>query len=555
MIIIHSSRFVNAEFEAEIGLIPPCMLPIGNKKMLELQVANFKKQFPHEKIIVTLPKTYKLTINEQAVIKELGVSVQRICDDLSFSEAILYLLNVEAENGDDTVRILQGDRLLNDIPDATDCIAIAGACRQSDWYDRYQRQDNESRWLGYFAFASKTNLVKSLALSSKSFPAALAHYQDSRSLSEVQPANWYNCSHVNSYFEARSSITTQRSFNALTIESGVVTKTSDNDVKIQAEVYWFNNLPASLRRFTPQFIDSGRLQDGVTTYYCLEFLPVMPLNELYVHGRNPRWFWQRIFSLTKDYFAIAANPASLTKLNSASFEAALDNCLEDLYRKKTLGRLTTYQESSQIDLSAPIFYQGIELGSILDIANDCINQVLKLPRCPTVMHGDLCFSNILFDSRGGRLKLIDPRGLDCHNNFSIFGDTSYDLAKLAHSVIGMYDFIIAGRFEILPDEQSGGQSRIIHFDIDERLAQIQDDFLATEFISGIEVGDIMPAVVLLFLSMLPLHADRPDRQKAMLINAYRLYKTYVYQGQNQKTVAFRKLPLNEQIYNNEVLEG
>lgn len=555
MIIIHSSQFVNAEFEAEIGLIPPCMLPIGNKKMLELQVANFNQQFPHEKIVVTLPKTYKLTINEQAVIKELGVSIQRICDRLSFSDAVLYLLNVEAENCDNTVRILQGDRLLNDIPAETDCIAVAGACRQSDWYDRYQRQDNESRWLGYFAFSSKTSLVKALALSTKSFPAALAHYQDDRRLSEIQPTDWYNCSHFNSYFEARSSITTQRSFNALTIESGIVTKTSDNDVKIQAEVYWFKHLPASLRRFTPQFIDSGRLQDGVTTYYCLEFLPILPLNELYVHGRNPRWFWRRIFSLTKDYFDIAAKSTNLAKLDSVSFEEALDDCLEDLYRKKTLGRLTTYQEASQIDLSAPIFYQGLKLGSILDIANDCIEQVLKLPRHPTVMHGDLCFSNMLFDLRGGRLKLIDPRGLDCQNNFSIFGDMSYDLAKLTHSVIGMYDFTIAGRFEILPDEQSGGQSHVIHFDIDERLECIQADFLATNFVKGIEVIDIMPAVVLLFLSMLPLHADRPDRQQAMLINAYRLYKTYVYQSKNPSASGYSNQAFNDQIYNNDVLEG
>ena len=32
-------------------------------------------------------------------------------------------------------------------------------------------------------------------------------------------------------------------------------------------------------------------------------------------------------------------------------------------------------------------------------------------------------------------------------------------------------------------------------------------------------------VVLLFLSMLPLHSDRPDRQKAMLANAYKIHLT------------------------------
>ena len=152
------------------------------------------------------------------------------------------------------------------------------------------------------------------------------------------------------------------------------------------------------------------------------------------------------------------------------------------------------------------------------------------------------------------LKLIDPRGLDCHDNFSIFGDMTYDLAKLAHSVIGMYDFIIAGRFEIVADEQIGSSAQTINFDIDARLERIQADFMQFHFVDGIELADIMPAVVLLFLSMLPLHADRPDRQQAMLINAFRLYKEHVYQGHIGQNNAASDVACNEHIYNN-ILES
>ena len=49
MILINSSSYINAEFEAEIGRIPPCMLPIGNKKLLQLQVEAVERQFPTEK--------------------------------------------------------------------------------------------------------------------------------------------------------------------------------------------------------------------------------------------------------------------------------------------------------------------------------------------------------------------------------------------------------------------------------------------------------------------------------------------------------------------------
>lgn len=546
MIIIHSSKFVNAEFEAEVGPIPLCMLPIGNKKMLELQVNHFRQWFLDEKIVVTLPKEYQLTINEQMVIDILGISVQRICETLNFTKAILYVLNVETEYPAEPIRILQGDRLLNDIPTETDCIAVVSPSRQNDWYDRHECQDSESNWLGYFSFSSKIDLAKALALSNKGFSEAINYYQLCRAMSKIQPKDWYNCSHLNSYFNARSSITTQRSFNALIIESGMVTKSSDHDVKIQAEIYWFSNLPPKLKRFTPQLIDSGRLQDGITTYYCLEFLPLLPLNELYVHGRNPIWFWHHIFDLVKDYFKHATDQEYLSYMEVDK----INDFRQDLYRKKTLGRLHTYQKSSQINLQATVSYEGIKLGSILDIAEYCIDKTLKLPCCPMIMHGDLCFSNMLFDSRARMLKLIDPRGLDCHDNFSIFGDVTYDLAKLAHSVIGMYDFIIAGRFEVLSDVQFGHSSHIINFDTDERLERIQADFMQFHFVDGIEIRDIMPAVVLLFLSMLPLHADRPDRQQAMLINAFRLYKHHVYQvGTDNNNVA-----CNEQVYHN-ILEG
>ena len=545
MIIIHSSKFVNAEFEAEVGPIPLCMLPIGNRKMLELQVELFRKIFPNEKIVVTLPKEYQLTINEQMVINTLGVSVQRICETLDLTKAMLYVLNFEVDSPTEQVRILQGDQLLHDIPMENDCIAVASQSRQNDWYDKQYCHDSEPNWLGYFSFSSKVNLAKALALTNNGFSEAIAYYQQCITMEKVQPDNWFNCSHLNSYFNARSSITTQRSFNALIIDSGMVTKTSDHDVKIQAEIYWFSNLPPKLKRFTPQFIDSGRLQDGITTYYCLEFLPLLPLNELYVHGRNPIWFWRHIFELVKDYFSQATDQQYISYLDNEKIEESR----EDLYRKKTLGRLHTYQKSSQIDLDAAVFYQGVNLGSIVNMAQTCIDKTLNLPSRPVIMHGDLCFSNMLFDSRARMLKLIDPRGLDCHDNFSIFGDMTYDLAKLAHSVIGMYDFIIAGRFEILADDQFGHKGQTINFDTDARLERIQADFMQFRFVDGIELHDIMPAVVLLFLSMLPLHADRPDRQQAMLINAFRLYKQHVHQAHADHSIA-----CNEQIYNN-ILEG
>lgn len=45
MILINSAAYVNTEFRNEFGSIPPCFLPIGNKKLLSHQVNALRKQF------------------------------------------------------------------------------------------------------------------------------------------------------------------------------------------------------------------------------------------------------------------------------------------------------------------------------------------------------------------------------------------------------------------------------------------------------------------------------------------------------------------------------
>lgn len=520
MIVISASSCINAEFVGELGLIPPCMLPIGNKKLLELQVDVLQKQFPDEKIILTLPENYVLTLNEKAVIEQLPISVQLIPENLKLSEAILYVLNLDIDKSFSYVRVVQGSVFITDFPEVGDCVGVSHAPQFHNWQERKKHRENPNDWIGYFAFSSRLDLIKSLAICKKSFTRAVYHYQQSIPMPSVSMSRFYDCSHFDDYIHARAHMTTERAFNSLQIKDGLVTKSSDDNHKIQAEIYWFTHIPVSLRRFTPQLIDYR--DGGDHAFYSLEFLPFMPLNELYVHGHNSQPFWHYIFTLLQEFFAVAGQADTRRNVDNVYAQAYAD----DLYRKKTLKRLGQAQDAMILSFQGSVFYEETCLGTVLEIAQDCIDKALALPAHISVMHGDLCFSNIMYDSRGRRIKVFDPRGTDSAGNFSIFGTASYDLAKLAHSVIGMYDFIIAGRYELFKNPNG----YVIEFDIDERLRAIREDFLTIEFIKGFDTKQIMPAVVLLFLSMLPLHSDRPDRQQAMLINAFRLYKQYVMEA-------------------------
>ncbi len=241
----------------------------------------------------------------------------------------------------------------------------------------------------------------------------------------------------------------------------------------------------------------------------------MPLNELFVHGRNSAREWRRLFELLNQFLQLCASDVPSTDM-----QATIQEDFNQLVTAKTHERLQKYSKSSGFDLDHSMQYATHRLPSIRKIANDCIQRVHALPALPAVIHGDLCFSNVLFDSRADQIKVIDPRGLTAQDALSIYGDQKYDLAKLAHSVIGLYDFIIARRYRLI---ENGLYHVELDFELDERIYEIQQIFITHEFGHSLSISQVIPLVILLFLSMLPLHQDQPDRQRAMLANAVRLY--------------------------------
>jgi hypothetical protein len=114
------------------------------------------------------------------------------------------------------------------------------------------------------------------------------------------------------------------------------------------------------------------------------------------------------------------------------------------YLDKTLQRLAAYAAQAGVDLDAPWTLNGRAAPALRAIAHDAAEALMAAELAPSFLHGDFCFSNILFDFRAGRVKTIDPRGTDALGRPSRFGDLRYDLGKLAHSVLGLYDFIVAG---------------------------------------------------------------------------------------------------------------
>lgn len=519
MIVINSAAYVVSEFRTEFGSIPPCVMPIGNRKLIEYQVAKLRETF-QEKIVVSFPEKYELTFDEVSLLEQLDVTIAKVPERFSLGEAVLYVINTVGEPTE-PLRLLHGDTFLEMIPPGLDLIAVAATEDDYLWETEQTGTGYEIVWCGYFSFSSPQIFTRALALNSGDFVKSVRAYGEVNSLAVQKIEGWHDLGHVNTYFQSRSLITTQRVFNSLKISDGLVWKSGTPTEKIKAEANWYKSIPAALKKYTPQLIDDGFDEDIQAYFYRLEYLPLSPLNEVFVHGKNPDFFWKRVFRLMAGFLRDARM--------SSDFDGGLNESLirEDshqLYEIKTNQRLAEYASANNYDLSMPAYYGNTILPSIQDIANICIQLTLKQPVISSILHGDFCFSNVLYDSRAVSLKLIDPRGLNYLMQPTIRGDQRYDLAKICHSVIGLYDFIIAGRYRLKTDNRGP----VIEFNVDDRLSKIQQLFLETSFIDEFSVMDVMPLTVLLFLSMLPLHADRPDRQQAMLANALRLYATFIH---------------------------
>ncbi len=514
MIIINSGAYVAPELQAEFGAIPPCMLPLANRKLIEHQVRALNTAFPGQPILVSLPGQYDLSVHDRDLLDRLSVRVVQTPDDFSLCSALVYLLSM-TETGSDGVRLLRGDTLLSDFPDGADLVSVAPGPA------RYRREKEERPgtgkpvWTGFFSFSSPRALMRCLALAKDSFDTAVRAYAGEHPLRFVPAGRWFDLGHVSSYFRARSALTTQRAFNRLTVEANIVTKMGSPPQKIEAEAEWFCRVPPRIKKYIPQLLAHGHREGQ--PYYQLEYLALSPLNELFVHGRNSVVFWEYAFDLIENFFVDAAG--------LAPDAAAVREAAGKLYADKTRQRLSLFTEAENIDAARPLFHAGKQLPPLRDICEDCLQKILALPGAPGVLHGDLCLSNIFIDLRVGSIKVIDPRGLDSDNTKTIYGDQKYDLAKLAHSCIGLYDFIISGYYRL---ETSDPYHYDLRFVLDDRLVAIQEKFREKRFIPQCSVADVLPLTVLLFLSMLPLHSDDRRKQQALFANALRLYQEHVH---------------------------
>jgi dTDP-glucose pyrophosphorylase len=328
----------------------------------------------------------------------------------------------------------------------------------------------------------------------------------------VRAGEWLDCGNSDRQASSHRTLLQSREFNELSINPvlGTITKRSRFVEKFVDEINYLRLLPRDLAVLFPRVVDYST--DWDSPHLTMEYYGYPNLSEVFLFENVDPGIWEQVFShlfeIVTLHFMRHPRPISGWMLG-------------EMLINKTKHRLGALPERSPlkaiVDGPETLEINGRQLqnfGQVSGRVEKAISEMSdKVRGC--VIHGDFCFSNILYDLRGRLVKLIDPRG--SFGTVGIYGDPRYDIAKLYHSVYGGYDFIVNDLFSVSHERAK------IRLDIRAlpRHSQIRERFERV-FFTTFDRQEIMLFTALLFISMPLLHYDKPRRQLAMYARGLQL---------------------------------
>lgn len=295
-----------------------------------------------------------------------------------------------------------------------------------------------------------------------------------------------------------------RYFNALERDDYIVTKRSADRAKLKREFDFYHLSPPEMQMFLVQPFDFK--DNGDTASYRMERLSVPDMSLQWVHGAFQEAEYQRF--LDHVFFFITSRPERLTPA------ADVRRVQDELYITKVEQRLGALKRAPEYVKLAPLLERVCGGVDALQSRYLAIYQKMRR-RLPdhrlSFGHGDPCFSNILYSKTNQYLKLIDPRGATTTDD--LYTDPYYDIAKLSHSALGGYDFINQGKFDIHIDDGLRPTLALENPPAEWAAAL----FLKKLDAAGFDAQMVRLCEASLFISMLPLHMDRPRKVLAFAI--------------------------------------
>lgn len=339
------------------------------------------------------------------------------------------------------------------------------------------------------------------------FYQALQLYSTKKPLQPIATDNWFDIGHSDRYYKTKAEVKA-REFNHISIdrERGILTKTSDDKAKFIGEIEWYIKLPSDVEYMRPRVFKYSL--DYNSPMISMEYYAYHTVHELFLNSDLSLSQWEQIFKKIR----FICNDLKRYKI----VDNRIIPSLENMYLLKTIQRLEQLRcnEEFQSFFRNSIYVNGIRyksLDDIIRILGKVIPDMLYDVKEFNIIHGDLCFANMMIDNNFSFIKVIDPRGK--FGDFDIYGDFRYELAKLFHSIDGKYDYIIENLFEI---KNTNNKIAFSIYDREKTLNLYKLFLSVFKEKIGNDLNKIFLIEALLFLSMISLHKESFNQQLVML---------------------------------------
>lgn len=318
-----------------------------------------------------------------------------------------------------------------------------------------------------------------------------------------------------------------RAYNSFKTDNvrGVITKLSSTQ-RLEDEIGYYVSLETRHPEqsvFFPRILASSEL-GAENKWMDLELYDYPNLGS-YLLGQNKMKSWERTFKQLNEILT----SWSFTYPRTLWSEYDVKQAAYDMYITKTEREQQAFNDGWKSKLDC-IFVHQIKNHTIIlnkkeympfeliwgQIKNYIEANMLEFT--PTLIHGDCCFSNILHSSRTNLFRFIDPRG--SFGKVGIYGDIRYDVAKLYHSVDGLYEIFINDKFEVTSSgnvhtlKTGGLLTKINQLDILHEFENI--------FFPQFNKKQIKIIQGCIFIGMCARHYDNLKRQHAMYLTGVRL---------------------------------
>jgi hypothetical protein len=537
-LLILSSGSVSRNLVGELGSIATSNIPLPGGLFLDYLLQDAKKYYKN--VYCTLDQS-KSELGRVLEGKFEHFNVHYGNSKLSIAETIHSFLQTRIEDFA-TLDIVYGDTYSTSLfkeNSEANFIMVANSDGSDEW-DHVKRteqgelvfpnedfQNQDFSLTGSFRFTNTKALEQSLdesirtkrnasemSRNSREFHDALKIYDSNQNatFNLKLDLSWKDLGHRRTYFKQRKEHISKgtRVFNSLEfdLKAGWVTKSGVSE-KMNAELNWFNSIPNALKQYVPSIKKHEDLNK-----YEIQYIPSIPLNEHWISENPNKDFWIDLLlsldNMLKDFASHTPDttPKDLIKLKQSVYIQKVNERFgqfEVLVQKKSDAADSGLVTSTLESLTSSVLQDVLNAGEVVSNLDGW-----------SVIHGDLCFSNIIYDQINETPKLIDPKG--SFGVTGIFGDPIYELLKLSQCILGDYDYFAANLFTLKRsnDELILDYPKTVEH---EWIKSLFKDFLNEKLIAiGLDYKTFRTLEAGLFLSAAPLHSES-DRWLALAIQA------------------------------------